>query len=162
MIDHIIAHFLLPRTSMRRSPSEHITLSATPATAPRRRTRRRRPALAAALLALAVGLSGCVYRMDIQQGNYLEGPSVGRLKVGMTRKQVRYLLGTPMVDDIFDQDRWEYIYYFKRGYVRRPVESRVVVFFHSGKVARFRLLNVPKGRPLIPGLPSSVKKFPIF
>ena len=147
---------------MRRSRTERTTLSVTSATAPGSRARRRRPAFAAALIALAVGLSGCVYRMDIQQGNYLDGPAVRRLKVGMTRKQVRYLLGTPMVDDIFDQDRWEYIYYFKRGYVRSPVESRVVVFFHSGKVNRFRLQNVPKGRPLVPGMPSSVKKFPIF
>jgi outer membrane protein assembly factor BamE len=99
--------------------------------------------------------------MDIQQGNYLDGPAVRQLKVGMTRAQVRYLLGTPMVDDIFNRDRWEYIYYLKRGYVRRPVESRVVVFFHGGKVSSFKLRNVPKGRPLVPGLEPSAAKIPI-
>ena len=47
--------------------------------------------------------SGCVYRMDIQQGNYLEGKTVDQLQVGMTRSQVRYLLGTPMVPDAVRQ-----------------------------------------------------------
>jgi outer membrane protein assembly factor BamE (lipoprotein component of BamABCDE complex) len=126
-----------------------------------RQAMRRSPPLAASMLALAVGLSGCVYRMDIQQGNYLDGPAVRQLKVGMTRSQVRYLLGTPMVAGIFDRDRWDYVYYLKRGYVDRPVESRVVVFFHDGKVSRFRLQNVPKGRPLVPGLQPSAKKIPI-
>ena len=77
-----------------------------------------------AALAVSVGLTGCVYRMDIQQGNYLDGKAVSQLKVGMTRSQVRYLLGTPMVEDVFDTQRWDYIYYYKRGYVRRPIESR--------------------------------------
>ena len=118
-------------------------------------------ALAASLLVLSLGLSGCVYRMDIQQGNYLDGTAVRRLKVGMTRSQVRYLLGTPMVADVFNRDRWDYVYYFKRGWVSRPLESRVTVFFHAGKVARFALQNVPKGRPLVPGLQPAANKFPI-
>ena len=107
-------------------------------------------------------LAGCVYRMDIQQGNYLDGHDVRQLKVGMTRVQVRYLLGTPMVKDVFDHDRWDYVYYFKRGYVDKPIESRVTVFFHGNKVSRFQLYNVPKGSPIAPGMLPSVKKFPII
>ncbi|MDE2448576.1 MAG: outer membrane protein assembly factor BamE [Gammaproteobacteria bacterium] len=118
--------------------------------------------LAFALLAVCIGLTGCVYRMDIQQGNYLDGKAVGQLKVGMTRSQVRYLLGTPMVEDIFNKDRWDYIYYFKRGYIRRPVESRVIVYFQNDKVQRLALYNVPKGRPNGPGRMTPVNKFPIF
>ena len=118
--------------------------------------------LALALLATCVGLTGCVYRMDIQQGNYLDGKAVGQLKVGMTRSQVRYLLGTPMVEDVFNNDRWDYVYYFKRGYVRRPIESRVIVYFQKDKVDRLALYNVPKGRPNGPGRQPSVNKFPIF
>ena len=118
--------------------------------------------LALALLALCIGLSGCVYRMDIQQGNYLEGKTVGQLKVGMTRSQVRYLLGTPMVEDVFNKDRWDYIYYYKRGYVRRPLESRVIVYFQNDKVQRLALYNVPKGRPTGPGRLAPVNKFSIF
>lgn len=122
--------------------------------------RLRVPALA--LLATCIGLTGCVYRMAIQQGNYLDGHAVSQLKVGMTRSQVRYLLGTPMVEGVFNKDRWDYIYYYKRGYVRRPVESRVIVYFTGDKVQRLSLYNVPKGRPTGPGRLPSVNKFPIF
>lgn len=118
--------------------------------------------LALALLAACVGLTGCVYRMDIQQGNYLDGPTVHQLKVGMTRAQVRYLLGTPMVEDVFDTDRWDYVYYFKRGHIERPIESRVIVYFHDNKVQHFTLENIPKGRPYGPGRPPPVNKFPIL
>jgi len=75
---------------------------------------------------------------------------------------VRYLLGTPMVEDVFNKDRWDYIYYYKRGYVRRPIESRAIVYFQGGKVQRFVLSDIPKGRPYGPGHQPSVKKFPIF
>jgi len=118
--------------------------------------------LALALLAVCLGLAGCVYRMDIQQGNYLDGKTVSQLKVGMTRSQVRYLLGTPMVEDVFDNDRWDYIYYFKRGYARRPIQSRVTVYFNDDKVQRLALYDVPKGRPYGPGRQAPITKFSIF
>jgi outer membrane protein assembly factor BamE len=118
--------------------------------------------LVLALLAACLGLTGCVYRMDIQQGNYLDGKDVSKLKLGMTRSQVRYLLGTPMVEDVFNQNRWDYIYYYKRGYVRRPLESRVIVYFNGDKVQRLALYNVPKGRPYGPGRLAPINKFPIF
>ncbi len=118
--------------------------------------------LAPALLAVCIGLTGCVYRMEIQQGNYLDGHAVSQLKVGMTRSQVRYLLGTPMVEDVFNKDRWDYIYYYKHGYVRRPIESRVIVYFQDDKVQRLALYNVPKGRPNGPGRLAPTNKFPIF
>ena len=118
--------------------------------------------LGLATLAACVSLTGCVYRMDIQQGNYLDGKAVSQLKVGMTRSQVRYILGTPMVEDVFNTERWDYIYYFKRGYVRRPVESRVIVYFTGDKVQRLALYNVPKGRPNGPGRQAPITKFSIF
>src|SRR5262249_13345667 len=71
------------------------------------RTRRRSPVAALVTLLAALALGGCVYRMDVQQGNYLEGKTVDQLQVGMTRTQVRYLLGTPLVPDVFDKDRWD-------------------------------------------------------
>ena len=118
--------------------------------------------LALALLALCVGLAGCVYRMDIQQGNYLDGKTGSQRKVGMTRSQVRYLLGTPMVQDVFNNDRWDYIYYFKRGYAHRPLQSRVIVYFNGDKVQRLALYNVPKGRPYGPGRQAPVSRFSLF
>jgi outer membrane protein assembly factor BamE len=118
--------------------------------------------LVLALLTACLGLTGCVYRMAIQQGNYLDGKDVSKLKVGMTRSQVRYLLGTPMVEDVFNQSRWDYVYYYKRGYVRRPLESRVIVYFNGDKVQRLALYNIPKGRPYGPGRLAPINKFPIF
>jgi outer membrane protein assembly factor BamE len=116
----------------------------------------------AALALVLVGLTGCVYRMDIQQGNYLDGKTVSQLKVGMTRSQVRYLLGTPMVADVFNTDRWDYIYYYKQGYVRKPIESRVIVYFTGDKVQRLALYNIPKGRPFGPGRQAPISHFSIF
>ena len=74
--------------------------------------------LALPTLLLAAGAllaSGCVYKMNIQQGNYLVAESVSQLKEGMTRSQVRFLLGTPMVEDDFHKDRWDYVYYLRKG-----------------------------------------------
>lgn len=89
--------------------------------------------LAAVLLAVSVS-QGCVYRMAIQQGNFLEPRSVDKLEIGMTRSQVRYLLGTPMVPDTFDVDRWDYVYYLKKGRVHGPVRRRLTVYFAADKV----------------------------
>jgi len=80
--------------------------------------------------------SGCVYRMAIQQGNFLEPRLVDKLEIGMTRAQVRYLLGTPMVPATFDADRWDYVYYLRKGRVHAPVHRRLTVFFEADKVAR--------------------------
>jgi outer membrane protein assembly factor BamE len=89
-----------------------------------------------ALATLAVFLGGCVYRMNIQQGNFLEAGKVEQLQVGMTRSQVRFLLGTPMVPDAFDNDRWDYLYYMKRGRLQKPEQRHLTVYFQEDKVAR--------------------------
>ena len=93
-------------------------------------------ATSAALCAGAV-LSGCVYRMNIQQGNFLESRSISQLQVGMTRSQVRYLLGTPMVPDAFDKDRWDYLYYLKTGRLKAPEQRHLIVYFADEKVTKF-------------------------
>jgi outer membrane protein assembly factor BamE len=88
-------------------------------------------------VALALPVAGCVYRINIQQGNYLDPAALEQLQVGMTRSQVRYLLGTPMVPDAFDKNRWDYLFYFKRGRLREPEQRKVTVFFEEDKVTRF-------------------------
>jgi outer membrane protein assembly factor BamE len=91
-------------------------------------------AVGLALTSLAVASSGCVYRMTIQQGNFLEKRAIDQLQVGMTRSQVRYLLGTPMVPATFDNDRWDYLYYMKRGRIHKVEERQLTVFFQNDKV----------------------------
>ncbi len=56
-----------------------------------------------------------VYRPNIQQGNVVSQEAVNQLKPGMTRSQVQYLLGTPMLVDVFHQDRWDYYYSMEEG-----------------------------------------------
>src|SRR5215467_9745723 len=81
--------------------------------------------------------SGCVYKMNIQQGNYLVTDSVSQLKEGMTRSQVRFLLGTPMVPVAFDDSRWDYYYYFSSHKYKEPLKRRLTVYFEDERVSRF-------------------------
>jgi outer membrane protein assembly factor BamE len=75
------------------------------------------------------------YRIDIQQGNYLSQDMVDQLKPGMTREQVRFVLGTPLVADIFHADRWDYVFYLDRP--GKPRETRKLsVFFEQNRLAR--------------------------
>ena len=75
------------------------------------------------LAASALLASGCVYKMNIQQGNYLVADSVSQLKEGMTRSQVRFLLGTPMVPDAFDDYRWDYYYFFSSRQIQEAAQA---------------------------------------
>jgi outer membrane protein assembly factor BamE len=112
------------------------------------------------LLLSTVPLGGCVYRMDVQQGNYLEGKTVDQLQVGMTRTQVRYLLGTPLVPDVFDKERWDYLYYFRHGRHRAEKPRRLEVYFKDDKVTRFERIDVPESAPTAPYEGAPIEKFP--
>ena len=94
------------------------------------------------MLAGSAALTACAppqiiqpYRMDIQQGNYVSQEMISQLKIGMTKEQVRYVLGTPLVADIFHADRWDYVYYKDP---RRGVREgrKIAVVFENGKLAR--------------------------
>lgn len=91
---------------------------------------------ALALAALALTLGACVYRIDIQQGNLLEEGDIDILTVGMERGQVEYLLGTPMINDPFHRDRWDYPYYYVRGRTGVVARRWIVVYFEGDRVAR--------------------------
>jgi outer membrane protein assembly factor BamE len=95
---------------------------------------------------LALGVASCVYRMDVQQGNLLDAEQVDQVEVGMTRSQVRFLLGTPMVIDSFDADRWDYVYSFRRGHSREVTRRHLVVWFDGDKVVRLEE-PIPIPRP---------------
>jgi outer membrane protein assembly factor BamE len=62
-----------------------------------------------------VASSGCVYRLDIPQGNRIDATLLQQLEIGMSRSQVEFLLGTPAVIDLYQPDKWHYIYYLKTG-----------------------------------------------
>lgn len=81
-------------------------------------------------------LTACVYRIDVQQGNLLDDQDIAQVEVGMTRSQVQFLLGTPMITDSFHRDRWDYAYYLRRGRSSDIVQRWVVVHFENDRVAR--------------------------
>ena len=89
-----------------------------------------------ALAAATIALGGCVYRMNIQQGNLLEEDTIDQVEVGMSRSAVEFLLGTPMVADSFHQDRWDYPYYLKIGRSRNIQRRWIIVYFEGDQVSR--------------------------
>ena len=102
-----------------------------------------RPALLA-VAGLALATAGCVYRPVIQQGNLLQLDEVEQVKVGMTRSQVRYILGTPMVSDPFMPDRWDYVYTLQQGRSKRVDRTHFVVFFEGDKVSSIEKRDAPE------------------
>lgn len=82
------------------------------------------------------------YRISIQQGNFVSQEMVSQLKEGMTREQVRFLLGTALLTDMFHEDRWDYPFRMIKpnGEV---ISSRLAIFFKDNTVAKFEGGNLP-------------------
>lgn len=96
-------------------------------------------ALLLAVLTTLTALSGCqrlaVYKQAIEQGNVIEQSDIDKLEVGMTRKQVRYVMGTPLALDTFDQNRWDY-YYSIRNAAGTTREAKVTIWFNGDLVTK--------------------------
>ncbi|WP_317204109.1 outer membrane protein assembly factor BamE, partial [Janthinobacterium sp.] len=88
------------------------------------------------------------YRPVIQQGNFISEEMLAQLKVGMSREQVRFTLGTPLLTDMFHAERWDYPFRLAKGNGELTT-SRVVVFFKDDKVARFEGGNLPTEKEYI-------------
>jgi len=98
--------------------------------------------LAVPILLLSLLLAACSsvstpqpYRIDIQQGNVITQEMVAQLKPGLTRDQVKFILGSPLVADMFHTDRWDYVYMLQpgKGEVQR---RRLTVIFEDNKLVR--------------------------
>jgi len=99
----------------------------------------------AGILFLATVLSGCSsvprivneYKIDVQQGNVLTQEMVSQLKPGQTKDQVRFILGTPVLADVFHTNRWDYVYRLQKGSTGLVEERKFTVIFDAdGKLAR--------------------------
>jgi outer membrane protein assembly factor BamE len=78
-----------------------------------------------------------IYRPEVQQGNVVTQAMIDQLKVGMSRRQVRFILGTPLIEDPFHQDRWDY--YYSRLSRNRGLERRTLsVFFKDDALVEIR------------------------
>lgn len=94
-------------------------------------------------LLAAICLSACgfvgfpgVYKIDVEQGNIVTTEMVDQLKPGMSRRQVRFILGTPLVEDPFNPDRWDYPY-VKRNGMDVLSEARLTVYFDGDTLVRY-------------------------
>jgi outer membrane protein assembly factor BamE len=85
-------------------------------------------ALITSLCLTVCSCSRLVHKIDIQQGNVITQDEVNLLEPGMTRRQVQFIMGSPMIADVFHQDRWDYIYVLWPGY-GEPTGVRITLFF---------------------------------
>jgi len=93
------------------------------------------PVLLVSLLAGCSNFKIGPHRIDVQQGNALDQDNLARLKTGLSRSQVRFLLGTPLIVDPFRDDRWDYVYVFHKA-GRLTEQKRVSLFFQGDLLAR--------------------------
>lgn len=93
------------------------------------------------LLAVACAEFPGVYKVRVEQGNIIDQEMIAKLEVGQTKEQVTYILGSPLVDDTFSSDRWDYIYRVKHDneYLRR---KNLTVYFSNGLLQRFEHTGV--------------------
>lgn len=121
---------------------------------------------------LAISLAGCgstnwgfPYRPAIQQGNWVTSEQIAKLEVGMTRDQVRFVLGTPTLEDAFHADRWDYPYYNQPGYGKDELR-KFTVWFQDDKLTHWSgdqqpdrqpFQKVDSGREAIPSKPTAAK-----
>lgn len=97
------------------------------------------------LIIVGIFFSGCstshfpwVYRVDVDQGNIVDKKKLDQLEIGMTTRQVRYLLGTPIIKDTFHPDRWDYVYTFESG---KGVITRKVLTLYFDKSLKLERID---------------------
>jgi outer membrane protein assembly factor BamE len=101
------------------------------------------PRALAALAALLLASCGSLpvpnlkpYRIEIQQGNFVSQEMMSQLKPGMSKDQVRFVMGTPLLIDVFHADRWDYVYRRQRENSNVLEHRKIAVFFEDGKLKR--------------------------
>lgn len=90
------------------------------------------------LCLICLGFSACtIHRIDVQQGNIIKPEQVAQLKPGINKRQVRFIMGSPLIQDPFHANRWDYIYTLQPGNVRHITErQQVTVFFENDILVR--------------------------
>jgi len=94
------------------------------------------------IVILTLSMAGCsqfrfpgVFKIDIGQGNIVEAKAVEQLRIGMSKRQVQFVLGSPLLQDVFHPNRWDYFYSLKKG--KKSTKSKhLVVFFEENKLVR--------------------------
>jgi outer membrane protein assembly factor BamE len=89
-----------------------------------------------------------VYTLEIQQGNIIDQAMVDQLRPGMNKRQVLYIMGSPMLDDVFHKNRWDYLYSDQPGGEDR-VQKRISLFFENDQIAGVQGDFRPSATPVI-------------
>lgn len=96
------------------------------------------------------------YKMDIRQGNFVTPEMRGKLKLGMTKQQVRYVLGTPMINDAFHGNRWDYVYRLEQ-HGKLVEKQHLALYFNGENLARIDDIDQPAPvaaeQPVVPVAP---------
>lgn len=100
------------------------------------------------------------YKIDIVQGNFVSREQAAALKEGMSRNQVRDILGTPLLTSVFHADRWDYVFTFKRQGIE-PQARRVTVFFKDDVLSKVQADSLPSEAEFVASLDSGRKTGPI-
>ena len=107
----------------------------------------RKSLISICMLVVVIATAGCVYQANLSQGNVIKQDDLDQVNVGMTRNQVRFLLGTPMIDDPFHENRWDYVYFVKVGRDDAIFKRWISVLFVDGRVS-----EIIDGQELSPDL----------
>ena len=99
---------------------------------------------------LLAGLAGCgsnfgfpgVYRINVEQGNVVTEEMVEQLRPGLNRRQVRYIMGTPLIEDSFHEDRWDYRYLLRNGNELLS-ETQLTLWFQDDELVRVEGPDAP-------------------
>lgn len=100
------------------------------------------------------------YRMDIVQGNFISREAAAQLHIGMTRDEVRQLLGTPLLTDMFHANRWDYVFNFKRGNSDVVQQRRYTLLFDGDQLTSFSGDPLPSEYELISEI-DGIKQLPV-
>lgn len=105
---------------------------------PRKQHQQMRLLYGVGMLLALLTVAGCVrpYQIEIQQGNVVTREMIDKLKPGMTKNQVRFVLGTPLVTDEFHPDRWDYVYLYKKDAASPVQRQQLTVIFDGDAMKR--------------------------
>ncbi len=105
-----------------------------------------RSACSSVILLALVGLflSACaVHKIDIQQGNVITQEMLETLTPGMDKRRVKLAIGSPMLQDPFHPNRWDYVYSFKAGMTDEEQSAHIILYFDGNKLAKIDVVKAP-------------------
>ncbi len=89
-------------------------------------------------LGLILSLSSCVYKMDIEQGNAIDREKLEKLEIGMSKKQVLFLLGKPAIKDSFHQNKWHYLRTLKNNNGKNHQQKTMILEFNGDTLSHIK------------------------